>query len=124
MDYHQLVFDAIVRDGDNLVQHLGDCVGDSGYTGEPPHHFGQPLMGAFWKLRADLKADLGELAGGKLADRLFLGWLNAFDQREIHSIIMRQLLVLDDDDRDLDDESPSWDSIEHAFALHGFAVLE
>ena len=61
--------------------------------------------------------------GLEIADALFLGWMNAFDQERVHSIIEHQLLVLDDDDGDLTNGTPNIVPIRNAFLAHGFEVF-
>lgn len=101
----------------------GDCETDQGCYGES-HIDGLPLMGAMWKVRSALKETHGDEPGGSIADALFLGWMNAFDQDRIHSIIEHQWLVLDDVDRNLSNGTPNLLSIDRGFAAHGFKTYQ
>jgi hypothetical protein len=49
--------------------------------------------------------DLGDLA----ADTIFIGWMNAYNQSTIHSVIETQWLTLDDDDGDINNGTPNLD---------------
>ena len=81
---------------------------------------GLRFMGALWKVRAELEAFHGIPLGGDIADALFLGWMNAFDQDRVHSIIMYQWLLLDDDDHNLSNGTPNIVLIENGFQGNAF----
>jgi hypothetical protein len=55
-----------------------------------------------------------------IADLLFLGWMNAFDQTQIRSVIELQWLTLDDDDADIGNGTPNLAEIDAAFVAQGF----
>jgi hypothetical protein len=119
MDYEQLFYNGVaLRSGMNAQPSCGDCEHLMGCVADP-HLGGLPLMGAFWKMRFNLKA-ANPSTGGALANALFLGWHNAFDQNRIHSIIEFQLLLLDDNDGNLANGTPHAASINPAFVYHGF----
>jgi len=80
-------------------------------------------MGALWKVREELKNEYREL-GGDIADALFLGWMNAYNQDRVHSIIMLQWLVLDDDDHDLTNLTPNFGPIQDGFLGNAFPRFE
>lgn len=109
-----------IRTGTNSRQYCGD--GNGGCYGAV-HTDGQVLMGAFWKSRVALKNTNGNQLGGDIADALFLGWMNAFDQGQIDSIIQIQLLILDDDDGDSSNGTPHAADIVSGFAQQGFPGL-
>ncbi|MCY2959428.1 MAG: hypothetical protein NTY35_04620 [Planctomycetota bacterium] len=106
-----------VRSGLNTRQFCGDC--SPGCYGEV-HSDGEVWMGAAWKVRANLNTALGNTAGDLVADQLFMGWMNGFDQREIRSVIELQWLLLDDDDANLANGTPHGVSIQNGFRVQGF----
>ena len=106
-----------VRTGDNTRQYCGDCCGGC-YGGV--HADGEVWMGAAWKVRRNLKQTLGAGLGSATSDQLFSGWMNGFNQTQIHSIIEIQWLTLDDDDGDIDNGTPNYDDIDSAFREQGF----
>ncbi len=106
-----------IRTGNNTRQYCGD--GNGGCYGGV-HTDGEVLMGAFWKMRVELDAALGNAAGDALADALFLGWMNAFDQGTIDSIIVEQLLTLDDNDGNINNGTPHGAQIDAGFVAQGF----
>jgi len=105
------------RTGLNTLQYCGD--GNGGCYGAV-HTDGQVLMGAMWKMRANLNVTHGNATGDAIADLLFSSWMNGYDQQTIDSIIEIQLLTLDDDDGDLDNGTPNFDDINDAFLEQGF----
>ena len=101
-----------IRDGQNTIEFCGDdfpaCYGGV-------HANGRPWMGAAWKVRRNLNTTHGDALGDMIANSLFLGWMTAFDQTEIKSIIETQWLTLDDDDGDIDNGTPNYLDIDSAF---------
>ncbi|MCP3920087.1 MAG: hypothetical protein GY711_31560 [bacterium] len=110
-----------IRNGNNNRQYCGD--GNGGCYGEV-HADGEVWMGAAWKVRTNLKNSLGSTLGQATADGLFMGWLNAFDQRQIDSVIELQWLVLDDDDGNVNNGSPNYAAIDAGFQTQGFPGFE
>ncbi len=110
-----------IRSGLNTRMFCGDtspqCYGEV-------HADGEPWMGAAWKIRARLNTSLGNAMGDLTANTLFLGWMNAFNQGAIRSIIEAQWLVLDDDDGDINDGSPHYADIDAAFRQQGFPGVD
>ncbi|MEX1025891.1 MAG: hypothetical protein WD226_12530 [Planctomycetota bacterium] len=106
-----------IRTGTNTRQYCGDGLGGC-YGGV--HANGEVLMGAFWKMRVELQNAYGAGPGGDIADALFLGWMNAFDQSTIDSIIEIQLLVLDDDDGNPSNGTPHQLEIGAGMRQQGF----
>ncbi|HEV8112452.1 MAG TPA: hypothetical protein VGR31_06720 [Planctomycetota bacterium] len=106
-----------IRTGLNTRQYCGDnnpaCYGEV-------HADGEVWMGAAWKVRAHLQTTNGNAAGGAIANGIFLGWMNAFDQGQIHSIIETQWLTLDDDDGNLGNGTPHIADINQGFVDQGF----
>ncbi|MEM6674323.1 MAG: hypothetical protein AAF726_15870 [Planctomycetota bacterium] len=107
----------IVRTGTNLRQFCGDT--NPGCYGGV-HANGEVWMGAAWKLRENLNVTLGNAGGDLVADLLFLGWLNGFNQTQIRSIIEIQWLTLDDDDGNIDNGTPNYLDIDAGFRTQGF----
>ena len=81
---------------------------------------GEVLMGALWKVRSRLKASLGNAAGIALADTLLNGWMNAYDDSQIRTIIEVHWLTLDDDDANIDNGTPHFADIDGGFTDQGF----
>jgi hypothetical protein len=109
------------RSGENLVQFCGDD--NDGCHSHPlggPHLEGQVLMGAFWKMRMRLKSTYGAQAGSDIANHLWIEWHKQFNQKKIRNEIVRQLLILDDDDGDLSNLTPHYYEINRAFRDQGF----
>lgn len=109
-----------IRTGTNNRQFCGDCCG--GCYGEV-HVDGEVWMGAAWKVRAALKATHGTVVGGQIANSLFLGWMNAYNQGQIRSIIETQWMTLDDDNGDITDGTPNFEDIDIPFRQQGFPGL-
>jgi Zn-dependent metalloprotease len=106
-----------IRSGENATPFCGDCC--AGCQGEV-HANGEPWMGAAWKIRRNLGATHGDAAGDAIANALFLGWMNSFNQTQIKSVIELQWLTLDDDDGTLDNGTPNHSPIDAAFREQGF----
>lgn len=111
-----------IRDGTNNLQFCGDCC--PGCHGGEVHQEGKVWMGAAWKVRQNLNQTLGDVQGDLTADLLFLGWMNAFNQGEIRSVIETQWLLLDDDDGDLFNGSPHYPEIDGGFRQQGFPGVD
>jgi hypothetical protein len=105
------------RSGENTTQFCGD---DNGGCYGEVHADGEVLMGAFWKMRARLKAAYGATAGSDIANRLWIAWNKQYNQTKIKNIIVRQLLTLDDNDGDLSNGTPHYYEINRAFRDQGF----
>ncbi|MBL8858692.1 MAG: hypothetical protein JNL28_09320 [Planctomycetes bacterium] len=110
-----------VRTGTNTRQFCGDC--NPACYGEV-HRDGEPWMGAAWKVRVNLNNSLGNTLGDLAADTLFMSWLNAYNQREIRSIIELQWLILDDNDANLQNGTPHAADIKNGFRAQGFPGYE
>ena len=106
-----------IRTGLNLTQFCGDS--NPGCYGEP-HADGEVLMGAIWKVRANLQSLLGQQAGGDLANQLLLDWFKVYNDGTIKSIIENHWLTLDDDDGNIDNGTPHYPSIDAGFLTQGF----
>ncbi|HJO26280.1 MAG TPA: hypothetical protein QF730_03440 [Planctomycetota bacterium] len=106
-----------VRSGNNTRQYCGDCCG--GCYGQV-HADGEVWMGAAWKVRRNLNTTHGNTTGDAISDTLFMGWMNAYNQSAIHSIIETQWLTLDDDDGNIDNGSPNYSDINDGFMEQGF----
>jgi hypothetical protein len=106
-----------VRNGNNGRLFCGDCCG--GCYGEV-HNDGEVWMGAAWKIRTRLKTTNGAAAGSLIANTLFMGWLNAYNQTQIKSIIETQWLTLDDTNGNIDDGTPHHADIDGGFRQQGF----
>ena len=108
---------AAIRSGLNTRPFCGDCC--SSCYGSV-HADGEPWMGAGWKVRRNLKATHGVVAGGAIANALFLGWMNSFNQTQLKSVLETQWLTLDDDDGNLLNGTPHFAEIDAAFREQGF----
>ena len=106
-----------VRNGNNSQQFCGDS-NSACYGGV--HADGEPWMGAAWKVRRNLKATNGDANGSLIADTLFLGWMNSYNQSQIKSVIETQWLTLDDTDGNVDNGTPHYQDIDNAFREQGF----
>ena len=109
-----------IRTGLNNRQFCGD--GNEGCYGQV-HTDGEVWMGAAWKIRRNLKTTHGIALGGDIANALFLGWMNGYNQRKIQSVIETQWLTLDDDNGNINDGTPNFDDINDAFVQQGFPGL-
>ncbi len=108
---------SFIRTGDNTNPFCGD---DSpGCYGEV-HADGEPLMGASWKVRRNLKTALGNAAGSALANQILLAWNQTFNDGQIKSIIEDHWLMLDDNDGNLNNGTPHYTVIDSAFQEQGF----
>jgi hypothetical protein len=108
---------SFIRTGENTMPFCGDD--HPGCYGEV-HLDGEPWMGAAWKVRARLKATNGDAQGVLIADNIFLGWMNAYNQTQIKSIIEVQWLTLDDDDGNIYDGTPHFPDIDGGFRDQSF----
>lgn len=105
------------RDGRNTQAYCGD---DSPQCYNGTHSNGRPWMGAAWKIRRNLNTTHGDAVGDRIANSLFLGWMNAFDQTQIRSVIEAQWLTLDDDDGNIDNGTPNFADIDSALREQGW----
>ena len=80
-------------------------------------------MGAAWKVRSRLKTTNGASQGSLIANSLFLGWMNGYNQTQIRSIIETQWVTLDDDDGNITNGSPHFADIDGGFRQQGFPGL-
>ncbi|MCB9915282.1 MAG: hypothetical protein H6828_09050 [Planctomycetes bacterium] len=106
-----------LRTGLNTRPFCGDT--NPGCHGEV-HVDGEPWMGAAWKIVEELSAAYGASEADRISDALFLGWMNAFDQQGLRSIIETQWLTLDDDDGNVDNGTPHWAQLDTGFRRQGF----
>jgi len=111
-----------VRDGNNTTMFCGDATPNC--HGGEVHLEGEVWMGAAWKLRTRLNNTHGNATGDAIANGLFSGWMNAYDQAEIKSVIETQWLTLDDDNGDLDDGTPHYADIDGGFRDQGFPGVD
>ena len=109
-----------LRSGLNTRQFCGDCCP---MCHGSVHNNGEVWMGATWKIRDRLNQTHGDVLGDAIANGLFLGWMNAYDQVELHSVIEAQWLTLDDDDGNIDNGTPHFVDIDGAFREQGFPGL-
>ncbi len=106
-----------VRDANNTRQFCGDA--NDGCYGEV-HADGEVLMGALWKVRTRLKNTLGNAAGITTCNLLFNGWMNAYNDGQIKTIIETHWLTLDDNDGNLINGTPHFTDIDNGFKQQGF----
>ncbi len=84
------------------------------------HTDGEPWMGAAWKVRNRLNTTYGNAMGDLIANSIFMGWMNGYDQTQIKSIIETQWLTLDDDDGNLGNGTPHFSQIDLGFRDQAF----
>jgi len=106
-----------LRNGNNTRQFCGDS--NPGCYGGV-HTDGQVWMGAAWKIYLQLENAFGASSADMISDSLFLGWMNAYNQTGIKSIIEIQWLTLDDDNGNIDDGTPHYPQIDAGFRIQGF----
>jgi hypothetical protein len=110
-----------IRTGLNTTPFCGDdnlgCYGES-------HANGEPLMGAVWKVRANLQAALGQTPGGNVANHLLVAWYQVYNDSLLKSIIETHWLTLDDDDGNIDNGTPHYTQIDAGFVAQGFPGFE
>lgn len=106
-----------VRTGNNTRQFCGDA--SPGCYGEV-HDDGEVWMGAAWKIRNRLNTTFGNTIGDQIANSLFLGWMNSYNQTQIRTIIETQWLTLDDDDGNINSGTPHYTQIDLGFRDQGF----
>jgi len=106
-----------IRTGDNTNPFCGDD--NPGCYGQV-HADGEPLMGAIWKVRRNLKTALGAPAGRALSDQYLLAWFQTFNDSQIKTIIEDHWLMLDDNDGNLNNGTPNYATIDAAFQEQGF----
>ncbi len=111
---------SMIRTGNNNRQFCGDA--NPGCYGEV-HNDGEPLMGAFWKMRVNLKNSLGASAGAAAADVLFNSWMNAYNDTQIKVIVETHIMTLDDDDANLTNGTPNFTAIESGFRVQGWPPI-
>jgi hypothetical protein len=110
-----------IRDGRNMRQFCGDS--NPGCHGGV-HNDGEVLMGALWKVRNNLMTTHGMQVGGQIADFLFNSWMNAYNDRQIKSIIETHWLTLDDNDGNIANGTPHHADIDAAFRMQGFPGVD
>ncbi|MDP6539833.1 MAG: hypothetical protein QF410_09860, partial [Planctomycetota bacterium] len=106
-----------VRNGNNTRQL---CADDTTSCHGGVHDSGEVWMGAAWKVRNYLNLTHGDAAGDAIADGLFSGWLNVYNQTQIVPVIETQWLTLDDTDGNIDNGTPNHDDIDQGFVDQGF----
>ncbi|RMH03026.1 MAG: hypothetical protein D6702_07225 [Planctomycetota bacterium] len=110
-----------IRSGNNTRQYCGDS--NPGCYGEV-HRDGEVLMGALWKVRDRLNTTHGNTAGDLIADTLFVAWMNAYNDGNIHSIIEDHWLSLDDNDGNIYNGTPNYADIDGGFRAQGFPGVD
>jgi hypothetical protein len=106
-----------LRTGLNNSQFCGDTA--TGCHGGA-HANGEPWMGAAWKVRDRLNQTQGNTTGDSIANSIFVGWMNGYNQTQLRSIIETQWLTLDDDDANLSNGTPHFADIDGGFRDQGF----
>ncbi|MCP3917677.1 MAG: hypothetical protein GY711_19205 [bacterium] len=112
---------SFIRSADNTRFFCGDA---SPNCHGGVHSSGEAWMGAAWKVRRQLNDAHGGALGDATANGLFLGWMNAYNQSQIRSIIETQWLTLDDDDGNLSNGTPNFTEIDAGFREHGFPGVD
>ncbi|MDZ4775012.1 MAG: hypothetical protein SGI72_17975 [Planctomycetota bacterium] len=108
---------SFVRSGNNTRSFCGDASG--GCYGEV-HNDGEVWMGAAWKIRNRLNTAYGNTIGDQIANSIFLGWMNGYNQTQIRTVIETQWLTLDDDDGNINSGTPHYTHIDLGFKDQGF----
>jgi len=106
-----------IRNGNNTQPYCGDS--NPGCYGQA-HANGEPWMGAAWKVRNRLNVTNGNALGDLIADTVFLGWMNGYDQTQLRAIIETQWLTLDDNDANLGNGTPHFADIDGGFRDQSF----
>jgi hypothetical protein len=106
-----------IRTGTNHRQYCGSC--GAGCYGEV-HTDGEVLMGALWKVRANLNNSLGDAPGDLVADTLFVDWMEVYNDKTICDVIETHWLTLDDTDGNIFNGTPHFNEIDGAFRTQGF----
>jgi Zn-dependent metalloprotease len=97
-----------IRNVDNTRRYPDDVMGQV-------HNDGLVIGGAFWDLRLLVGVD----TAARLAHFAKYGLPDATLVRQAYQDYFLETLVADDDNGDLSDQTPNWDSIVQAFNLHG-----
>ena len=103
-----------IRDANNANLYCG-----SGCYGQV-HADGEVLMGALWNVRQNLKSTYGAGAGSAVANTLFNGWMNAYDDGTITPLIEIHWLTLDDNNGNISDGTPNYLDIDGGFVQQAF----
>ena len=107
-----------IRTGLNMRQWCGQgCYGQV-------HTDGEVLMGALWKVRANLNTTHGNAAGDLIADTLLISWMNGYNDGNILPIIEDHWLTLDDNDANIYNGTPNYPEIDGAFRTQGFPGVD
>lgn len=94
--------------------------GDETCNGGASHTEGQALASGVWAVRNRLNITYGNTIGDDLADALFMGWMNAFNDTAILNVIQDHWLALDDDNGDLTDLTPNFGDITGGFGSYNW----
>ena len=106
-----------MRSGNNMRQFCGDS--NPGCYGQV-HTDGEVWMGAVWKVYKELLSTHGAAMADQISDAIFLGWMNAYNQTQIRSVIETQWLTLDDNNGNINDGTPNYNDIDTGFKIQGF----
>ena len=121
-DTPEVFFDYFIqfpgRSGENTTDYVD-------YPYEDIYESGEVWMGVAWKMRRNLHFTYPHAPGqtsmaDTVADALFLGWMNAFDQIFLEPKVLKQWLLLDDDDGTLCNGTPHFLELESGFFEQGF----
>jgi len=94
--------------------------GNESCNGGASHTEGQVIASAIWRVRDNLNQTYGNAIGDNVADALFSGWMNAYNDKSIVNIIRDHWLVLDDDDGNLGNGTPNQGDIQEGFQFYGW----
>lgn len=97
--------------------------GDESCNGGSSHTEGQALASALWAVRAHLNTTLGNAAGDAVADALFSGWMNVYNDGAILNVIQDHWLALDDDNGNMSDLTPHFGDITAGFSDYGWPTF-
>lgn len=110
-----------IRTGLNNRQFCGNS--NPGCYGQV-HADGEVLMGALWKVRANLNTTYGNAPGDLVADTLFVAWMNAYNDGQIRTFIEDHWLTLDDTNGNIYDGTPNFGDIDGGFRAQGFPGVQ
>lgn len=112
-----------VRTGNQLAVKKCPQDGNEACHGGEVHDEGQVIASALWKVKRNLKNQLGAAAGNRAANERLLAWFRAFNDFRTLNVVLDHWLVLDDNDGDLTNGTPNFAAIQGAFVEQGWTGL-
>lgn len=96
--------------------------GDESCHGGEVHLEGQAIASAVWAVRDRLNQTHGDQVGDLIADALFMGWMNAFNDGATLNVIQDHWIALDDDNGTLADLTPNFNDVTGGFGAYSWPV--